>query len=188
MPIWSTTPPANGHNHGYRLIRSPAARPLHVLIISPELIGTFTHYVKGRTTPCAGDDCPTCGEGLPYRWHGYIACVVAGHAEKVVLELTAMAAEQLLPHRKEFGTLRGCAAMIERPSRRPNGRIRITCQPGKKADAALPQPPDLKAVLLHIWGRDDAPLEDNGHRKGHPFVTPADPEPDSPPISPSANP
>jgi len=158
MPQWSTTPPLQSAEFSYRLIRAPACRPIALTLISSKPQGTYTHYTKGRTLPCDGDGCSACKEGHPYRWHAYLAARVDGTREKVILELTAQAAEQLLPALNEFKTLRAVAILLERPARRPNGRIRITIAPGRRPENDLPPEPDIQRMMLHIWGLDDTSL------------------------------
>jgi hypothetical protein len=172
MVEWTNTPPADQNGFAYRLIRVPAARPIRLIILSPQPIGTNTHYHKGRTKPCDGQLCEACQLGLPYRWHSYIAVHNADTGENALLELTAQATEQLQPARDEFHTLRAVKLVLERPSHRPNGRIHINIHPGRAAELGLPDPPEVQRILLHIWGLDDRPLAQTTNRLQSIGVTP----------------
>jgi hypothetical protein len=156
MPDWSHTPPPVPSDFQYRLIRIPAATKLRAIILATRLTGCRTHFFKGHTTPCEEGKCEACDAGLYWRWHAYIPCICAPGGEKIILELTAQAAEQLSPALAEYRTLRGIEFIAERPARRPNGRIRITCAPGLRPENSLPACPDVATTMLHIWGLDDA--------------------------------
>jgi hypothetical protein len=73
----------------------------------------------------------------------------------VILELTGHAAQQLSHTIEEYQTLRGVKLVVERKSKRPNGRIAITTVPGRIAETTLPPEPDVIATMTHIWGIDE---------------------------------
>jgi hypothetical protein len=158
MPDWSNTPPTCPHDMQYRLIRAPAARSLHCVMLAEKPIGCPTHYWKGRTMPCETANCEPCQLGIPWRWHSYTPIQIWGSNEKCILELTAQASEQLGPALAEFQSLRGVEIVIDRPSRRPNGRVRIVVAPARRPEGSLPPCPNTIACMSHIWGTDDRPL------------------------------
>ena len=168
MLSWSTTPPKTTSDFGYRLVRTPAYKALHGIILADDLLGTFTHYAKGRTMPCPQKECEHCNEGKPYRWHAYVPVLCLPGKEKVLLEITALAAEQLKEYRSRFCSLRGLEILVLRPSKRPNGRITIQAKASGIPESELPKPPIVERILLHIWGLDDAALGDNGRQRGIP--------------------
>lgn len=189
MPIeWSATPPTDESNYGYRLIRCPAFKALRAIILNSTLLGTRTHYHKARTLPCDGLNCTRCQEGLPWRWHAYLAVLAGENRERCILELTAQSAEQLKPTLAEFGTLRGTEIMIQRPSQKPNGRVRLLARRNGVPHEAWPDEPDVGKIMLHIWGLDDKPMKSNGQEKHWPAEKPGQPEPETRPITDSANP
>lgn len=68
MPTFSSDVPRDPRGPAFPIIRTPASRPLTAIITSPNLVGCYTHYFKGRTTPCEGADCQLCLQGSePYR-------------------------------------------------------------------------------------------------------------------------
>jgi hypothetical protein len=158
MIQWSDRPRNPSPTYGYRLMRVPPNRQMLATIVTGKPIGTNTHYYKGRTTPCAGPTCEACALGLQYRWHAYLAILIAETRETAILELTAQAAEQLDAAAAENGTLRAVEALFDRPSHRPNGRVRIVYRPGRVSEDRLPKEPDLARIMTHIWGMDDQPL------------------------------
>jgi len=173
MPTWNDSPPPTPSDFSYRLIRVPPTKLLHCVILCPKPTGTPTHFFKGHTMPCEGKECPACQEGLLWRWHAYLPCLCTPGHEKVILELTAQACDQLTAARNEYRTLRGLEILAERPSHRPNGRIRITVAPGLRPDALLPPCPDVPAIMLHIWGLDDTKLTSRPGKLGSNRITPA---------------
>jgi hypothetical protein len=175
-------------NFGYRLIRTPPYKPIRLIILSPKVLATRTHFTKSRTTPCTVPSCAACDEGLAFRWHAYLAALMLPAREKVILELTAQAAEQLRPAISGYGTLRGIELILDRPSNRPNGRVRLTAKIGMAPPDGLPPEPNTQAILLHIWGQDDAPVDNNHRAKGHPYSRISKIPANSPPPNPSATP
>lgn len=158
MPEWANTPPPCPHDQQYRLIRAPAFKPLRCLILADKPLGCPTHYYHGRTMPCENPLCEPCSLGIPWRWHSYLPVQVAGTNERCILELTAQATEQLGPALAEYQTLRGIVIIIQRPTKRPNGRVQISVEPGRKPETTVPPAPNIKACMAHIWGLDDRPL------------------------------
>lgn len=188
MADWTSTPPADSANYGYRLLRCPPFRVLRAIILSSEMIGTKTHFTKGRTLPCEGSNCEACNEGLPWRWHAYLAILAGEGKEKAILELTAQAAEQLQAHMKGYGSLRGAEMLAERPSKKPNGRVRLIVRMNGTPPATLPDPPNIELIMLHIWGRDDRNLVPRPSRKPFDAKQLTAEIGNSPPISDSASP
>jgi hypothetical protein len=183
---WNNDPPHEASNYGYRLIRTPPYKPIRGIVLSENLLGTRTHFTRSRTIPCQGEGCEHCAEGLPWRWHGYLAMILDPGKEKVIIELTAQAAEQLKPTISGFGSLRCVEILCERPSKRPNGRVRILARRNGIAPNSLPEAPEIQKIMLHIWGLDDQPLRDSGRAKGVPRLSPAPAESGELPISDSA--
>lgn len=161
MPQWSNTPPVEPDRYAMRIVRTPPTGAIDAIVTSPDILGCFTHFVHRRTIPCEGaPDCPHCQAGFSYRWHGYLAAVAVKGLEHFLFEFTANAAQTFTTYRDLHGTLRACHFLSRRPSGRTNGRIVIKCRMHDEAEARLPRPPDLKAILMHIWNiQNDEPNE-----------------------------
>lgn len=152
MPNWTDTPPADNNVYAFRILRTPAEKPITATITSDNLVGTFTHFAHHRTVPCEGqDECEWCKAGHSRRWHGYIGAVLHQGLEHALIELTQSAAETLHNYRQAYGTLRGCAFTAYRPSKRINGRVVVQCKRGSTPDSTLPAELDLRSILCHIW-------------------------------------
>ncbi len=152
MPIWTNQPPDASGPYAFRILRTPPDRPITAIITTPDLIGCNTHFIKNRTTPCEGPEhCPACAAGHSWRWHGYVACVLTHGLEHVLFECTPASAETFRNYLKLYNTLRGCSFTAWRPSKRHNGRVVIQCKYTDPAKTPLPEPPDVKTILCHIW-------------------------------------
>jgi len=153
MPLWNPKPPEGGRSVPFRLIRVPAKGSIRGVITSVEPLACSTHYVAHRTIPCEGpDDCKACQQGHTARWHCYVALILSGSMEQVILELTAAGSDPLRNYCLIHGGIRGCLLTATRPSGRANGRVVATCQPAKVDGVTIPPPPDLQRLLCHIWG------------------------------------
>lgn len=160
----STQIPDQETRHALPLVRTPERGQLRIIITTPEILGTYTHWYGGRTQPCRGDACKPCLEGSPSRWLGYLAGVVADGPRHAIIEVPQLAAQQIARYLEEHGTLRGHMMSLARLSRRPNGRVSASLQRDERPDRVIPPPPDMYRCLATLWQiklADFAP----GHRK-----------------------
>jgi len=134
------------------------------------MVGTATHYYKGRTIPCDNDVCPACDDGLPWRWHGYVGLFGLSSHRQVLFEFTAKAAEPFKPYVLAYGTLRGCQIKAARANTAPNSRVIITCHPADLEKIHIPEPPNLLEALSIIWNIELPAIQINGISKGHPSL------------------
>lgn len=151
MPTWTNHPPNDPRGHALQLIRTPANGKLTLAVTSSDMIGCNTHWYGGRTVPCQEPDCDACKDGMPWRWHAYLAALVAGTRHHVLVEFTAQAAQIIRDYRNAHGTLRGCIITACRYKNRHNGRVLINCAPGSLEQMNLPPAPNLINVLSLIW-------------------------------------
>jgi len=162
MPVWSNTPPAAPRGYGLPIRRVAPGKPLLCCILSSDLIGTRTHYWHGRTRPCETPDCPACLEGMPWRWHAYMAAFEGMGHEPFLLELTAKATEPLVAYRSTYGTLRGCKLRAMRANYAKNARLIIETSPCDLTKLVLPAEPDLRKVLSLLWDLPESALAPTG--------------------------
>jgi hypothetical protein len=152
MPIWSDAPDNPSDVAIFRIVRTPATGVYTAIVTGLEAVGCNTHYANNRTVPCEGPrQCNLCHEGFSYRWHGYLTALTLPSLEHVVFEFTATAADTFANYRRLHGTLRACRFRASRPSKRPNGRVLIETSPGDPQKTRLPDPPNLRKILCHIW-------------------------------------
>jgi len=151
MHTFQNAPPADPRGVALKLVRTPASANLRAVVTSDNLVGTYTHFWKGRTLPHDHDDSPACKAGMPYRWHAWLSAYTATKHEHILFEMTAQAAELFATYRKAHGTLRGALFDANRPSRKPNGRVNIHIRPTDLSGHVLPDPPDLIKCLSIIW-------------------------------------
>ncbi len=152
MPQWTDEPPKDQRGFALRILRTPPTKAIVALVTSTDVLGCITHYARNRTLPCEGEDvCQLCQEGHSYRWHGYIGAIMVDTLEHFLFEFTATASDTFRQYQRLHDTMRGCHFKASRPSQRNNGRVVIQCKPGDEQRLRLPNPPDLKKVLCHIW-------------------------------------
>lgn len=152
MPIWTRDPPDDASPYVFRIVRTPAASPIVGIITCDEAVGCSTHFVHHRTVPCEGPrTCPHCNEGHSWRWHGYVSAMLTPSLEHVLFEFTATASDAFKNYRLLHQRLRACRFRAYRPSKRNNGRVVIQTSPGDPNLVRLPDPPDIRRLLCHIW-------------------------------------
>jgi len=163
MDPWTALPPEDEPLYHLEIRRTPAAKPLIGIITSTDIIGRMTHFAKNRTLPCeAGDRCPWCEEGFSRRWHGYLAAIDPTSYAAFLFEFTARASDPFRNYMEQYSSLRACRFTARRPSGRPNGRIQIACARLDATKLRLPDPPDVKRALCHIWNIPYKPHRPNG--------------------------
>jgi len=161
MIDWSNQVPKNPRGPALPIRRTPAGKRLEAIVTSFDLIGCFTHFYKGSTHPCTGDDCEAHAEGIPFRWHAYLTCVDFHTNLHMIFECTAISAEFFTAFREHYCSLRGCHFTATRWNARPNGRILIRTQMADLGERTLPEPPDLKKAMAILWSlpADDVQTE-----------------------------
>lgn len=157
MPTYSHNIPDQPSGHALPIRRTPAYGALTATVTTPDLIGCYTHYFHGRTTPCEKPNCDACNEGIPYRWHAYLAALDKKTALHFIFEVTAAGAEPFTTYRDHHGTLRGCLFQAQRWRQRPNGRILIQTKPADLTGILLPAPPDMVKCLATLWSLNGVP-------------------------------
>lgn len=153
MPHWSTTPPPAADGLALRIVRTPATRAVDAIATAPDFVGCCTHYAGNRTVPCEGPEaCPWCADGHSWRWHGYLSAILTGTLEHILFEFTAAASDTFRNYYLLHGSMRACQFKAHRPSGRTNGRVLIACKRLDQQTLRLPDPPNVKKILCHIWG------------------------------------
>lgn len=174
MPTWTTSVPSDPRGPAFPILRTPAFKPLTAVITSEDLVGTYTHFWKGRTMPCEHELCEACKAGIPYRWHAYVSAWTQATGLHFIFESTAQAAETLTDYRDAFGTLRGCVFFAQRMNQKANGRVLIKTKPLDLKTNSIPDPPDLIRCLSIIWNLPPDDLDGGGFNpdKKSPHVKP----------------
>ncbi len=159
MPTFSRNVPKDPRGPAFTIVRTPTTRTMQAIVTSPDLVGCFTHFWKGRTVPCDAPDCEACRDSMPFRWHAYMSAYIPQTGVHFLFECTAQAAEHFTDFRDNHSTLRGCLFQAKRMNARANGRIIINCKPADLTSIKLPSPPDLIKVLSILWDFPTTDLE-----------------------------
>lgn len=153
MPNWIDDPQDDAAAFAYRIIRTPPDKTLTAIVTALEVAGCNTHFGNNRTVPCEGlNACKWCDEGYSWRWHGYLSAMHVVTSEHFIFEFTAPASKTFKTYLSRCDNLRGCKFTAYRPSKRVNGRVVIACAPIDQTRTRIPEPPDVRAILCHIWG------------------------------------
>lgn len=156
IPRWEVAPPDRSRLQHLPLLRLGPQAALRAAITSPDVLGVLTHFMGGRTLACIQGDCPGCESKLPQRWEGYLGVVTTKPSRHIILGITPGAALGIGDSAPDPHNLRGLLLVAERIGKRANARLRARVEEVELGQLRLPDPPDLKAHLLHIWGLDQA--------------------------------
>jgi len=151
MPNYSNRPPADPRGPSLPLLRTPTRGGITAIVTSDDLVGTPTHFYKGRTTPCDSPDCEACGKGYPWRWHGYVAAYLQKRRMHFLFEFTARIAEHFVAYRDTHGSTRGCLFKAHRVNSQPNARVILETQRADLTEIYIPKPPDVIQCLSVLW-------------------------------------
>ncbi len=151
MPAWTHNVPEDPRGPAFPILRTPSYKPLTAIVTSEDLVGTYTHFYKGRTMPHEQEACEACKAGVPYRWHAYLSAWTQSTGLHFIFESTAQAAETFTEYREAFGTLRGCVFLAQRMNQKANGRVLIRTKPVDLKSMVIPEPPDIIKCLSIIW-------------------------------------
>jgi len=171
MPNWTQEPPDPADHHSFRIVRTPADGLLSGIVTCPIVQGCPTHYYKCRTLPCEGQaKCEACQQGHSWRWHAYISAIMIPSHEHFLFEFTAAASDTFKHYFNHYRTLRACKFSARRPTKKINGRVVIACTRIDEANTPLPEAPDVKKILCHIWGISENRTTIK-HGLRHPFAS-----------------
>lgn len=170
MPNWSNEIPKPARGPALPIKRTPTSRALVALVTSEDLIGCYTHFWGGHTVPCSLPECDAHKNGIPFRWHGYLAAFDTKLMLHFIFEMTAQAAEAFKDFKSAHGTLRGCLFEAKRLKPVPNARVCIRCKPADLREAHLPTAPDLRRCMAIIWNLPEPDVEVAGLLKGVPRI------------------
>jgi len=119
--------------------------------ISHELTGALVHFWNNRTIGCLGDQCEPCSKGRAKFWEGYIAALRDGTLDRLIVRITEKIGGQINQFLKDRKTIRGARMQFDRPSRSPNGRIRLIIDDGLADVPEKITEPPMRPLLMHIW-------------------------------------
>lgn len=150
--MFQDEPQAEASGQMYRIVRTPKKGNLSGILLSERHIGAPTHYWGGRTIICRKLTCPACKEGNAPRWYGYAPLWSVKSKAIAIVEWTAKAHEPIKNWLTEHGNFLGCQLSLERVGNKANGRLHARICSGDYSKELLPEPADIKAMLLTMWG------------------------------------
>ena len=160
---WTNGPPDDAREMAWPMLRVPAKGMSGLIILSQEMLGTCTHYFGGRTVPHSDQGCRACDEQNQKRWHGYLAVWHPKAAKKAILEITDAAADTIKKVYATRKTLRSLSIAGQRRPVKPNGTLIVQLIESEWAADGLPPSPDVRRILLRMWGLPGDEPEVNMH-------------------------
>lgn len=164
MVNWMDSGPVDQEPKGLDLVRTPSTGAFKGIVTSVEVTGVETHFYKRRTIPHAAKDCEPCANKYPKRWHGYVSAIALPSLRHVLFEFTALSSEPFLVWQKYHDTIRGFAFRAQRAEDRANSRVVIESVSIDLAKFQMPTPPNVKELLLRVWGLPIGPAIAHDHR------------------------
>jgi len=162
--------PKDPRGNSLPLIRTPANRPLVGIVTCDEMLGTRTHYYRGRTIPCDDQNCPACDDGMSWRWHAYLSVAHVLNRRQALIEFTAAGVEPFKLYREAYGTLRGCHFTARRAQIAANSRVIVQCKQADLEKITLPDAPNILEALAIIWNIELPAIVVDGIAKDVPHV------------------
>lgn len=152
VPIsWAENPPVVRSKVYAELVWPIDRLGIHAICLNPSITGVYTHYVDGRTRPCAGKDCWCHREKRTPRWKGYIPILRCPSRKVQLLELTENAGQSLTRVSSAPKFLRGIHFHIFRRTNKLRSPVDVTVEPATFPHE-LPLGFDPVPVLLNLWG------------------------------------
>jgi hypothetical protein len=148
---WADRPPIAAPAVRRRLISPRSVAGFQAVLLSRCLVCVPTHWIDGRTRPCAGQPCWCHAENVVPKWKGFAACLVGEDRQEFLLELTAGACEQILNGAPDQDNMRGLVVNVRRRDRRQQAPVDVEIL-RQLAGGSLPPAFDVLAVLLKVWG------------------------------------
>jgi len=114
----------------------------------------YTHWIGRRTLPCMGKECGACQALVPAKYEGYLSLVWAHNRTQQIVRVTKPAMLQIKSQVQLQPSLRGTILNFERKGKRSNGRVIVRVDALHLEVAKLPQSPDVRRHMMHIWSVD----------------------------------
>lgn len=137
------------------LRRLKAGERFHGILLAP-LWGVWTHWNGNRSEPCFKKkvSCPGHRKGLPSKWKGYFHVWNLLERAEEFLEVSPVAADQILDCLTTGHPARGHRVTILRGNG-TKARLKVEVNESVPDAESLPQPKDPNKTLRRLWGIAD---------------------------------
>jgi len=136
------------------IVRHTRAGQRMFRILSKSLYGIWTHWDGRRSIPCSGENKECYGHvnGMPRRWKGYLHCIDGESKEECFVEITPLAADQLLFQMPVGNSLRGLRLNLTRGPGGQKSRLKVDVLPAVSDNGnTLPEEKDPIMTLGRLW-------------------------------------
>jgi hypothetical protein len=147
------------HRRRYlKKVRVVSSKPLTLIIVSPELVTTVTHFVNQRTVWCTNkpDNCPYPHDrNGACRWCAWLAAQYELEGEVVLLRLTEFAVESCPELEDTARSLRGRELHVKRIGGNVRCKMHAYLTPEPPLENGLARCPDLQEYLKEMLEADN---------------------------------
>lgn len=151
----------------YPIIRPKPNVEMACVIWSDEPLGTYVHYLDGRTVPCQmTHQCVGCLRNLDRRYESYLWIRDSKDDAIKILALPHLASLWLFRFCEAGRTLFGRTATFSRTGRTKRSQVRCLVCKTVEEYVDIPNLPELKSMMARIWGTALSELEDDSDSFG----------------------
>ena len=122
------------------------------VLLNPEPVCCAVHWVGERTIPHNADGpCDLCRPENPLKLECFFGAWITQEDRRFIFAITDFAAQRILQHYRDHGSLRGHVVHAHRPNMRPNGRICAEIIGMSDYFELLPPAIDVRKHLTYVF-------------------------------------
>lgn len=136
------------------VIRCEGGAGVRVQVVSDSIWGVWTHWDGHRSRECTGEDDNCIGHRSKWatRWKGYLHVWCPFRKAFCFLEITPMAAAEILRLLGGSPSMRGMHLRLDRVGGNKRAKIAVELTKGLGDVTILPEPLSPESVLRKLWG------------------------------------
>lgn len=149
--MYSNRPHEDESKFGIPIIKVKAGVVTAGVMVAPDVIGVYTHYWSGYTTPCMAENCFPCEKLSPRLWHGYFPIYSPSKRGRGIVEVPASAAKFFDEQLQRYGTCEGYHVALTRVGNNDAGRVHVAFTRKAEEIIDLPPFPNTREYLHKLW-------------------------------------
>jgi hypothetical protein len=127
-----------------------------VICLSPTIQGFDFHWDDGRTETCTKSTghCDRCEKKVPYKWYGFLHCLVEPRKKHAFFQLTDFCWRDLKIAAKDLKNLRGVQMVIDRERNNVRSPMRCIITSVMWVDKPYPAEKSVVPTLKRVFNLD----------------------------------